>query len=116
MIGIRRRDDIDEPVMCHRRLYTSGVTCPSCGAETPAGARFCPSCGAPVVLRNDERRVVTIVFGDIVGFTTLSERLDPERVKNLVDSGSDQTIPRDLDQVVAHLEAALSPPDQKPPS
>jgi class 3 adenylate cyclase/tetratricopeptide (TPR) repeat protein len=37
------------------------------------------------VLRNDERRVVTVVFGDIVGFTTLSERLDPERVKNLVD-------------------------------
>jgi class 3 adenylate cyclase/tetratricopeptide (TPR) repeat protein len=37
------------------------------------------------VLRSDERRVVTVVFGDIVGFTTLSERLDPERVKNLVD-------------------------------
>jgi class 3 adenylate cyclase/tetratricopeptide (TPR) repeat protein len=70
--------------------YTSGVTCPSCGAETPAGARFCPSCGAALVLRNDERRVVTVVFGDIVGFTTLSERLDPERVKNLVDEVFDR--------------------------
>src|SRR5690606_14607865 len=65
--------------------YTSVVTCPSCGASTPAGARFCPSCGAPLVLRSDERRVVTVLFGDIVGFTELSETLDPERVKNLVD-------------------------------
>src|SRR5690606_26173010 len=37
------------------------------------------------VLRNDERRVVTILFGDIVGFTALSETFDPERIKNLVD-------------------------------
>ena len=33
----------------------------------------------------DQRRVVTVVFGDLVGFTSLSERLDPEHVKNLVD-------------------------------
>lgn len=34
----------------------------------------------------DERRVVTVLFADIVGFTSLSETLDPERVKRLVDS------------------------------
>ena len=33
----------------------------------------------------DERRVVTVLFGDIVGFTALAETLDPEQVKNLVD-------------------------------
>ena len=33
----------------------------------------------------DERRVVTVLFADLVGFTTLSETLDPEQVKNLVD-------------------------------
>jgi class 3 adenylate cyclase/tetratricopeptide (TPR) repeat protein len=36
--------------------------------------------------RGDERRVVTVVFADLVGFTTLSEAMDPEQVKNLVDS------------------------------
>lgn len=51
----------------------------------PAGARFCPSCGHPLLTPSDERRVVTVVFGDIVGFTALSEGRDPEQVKNLVD-------------------------------
>ncbi|HEY1634118.1 MAG TPA: tetratricopeptide repeat protein [Acidimicrobiales bacterium] len=36
--------------------------------------------------RGDERRVVTVAFADLVGFTTLSETMDPEQVKNLVDS------------------------------
>jgi class 3 adenylate cyclase/tetratricopeptide (TPR) repeat protein len=35
--------------------------------------------------RHDERRVVTVLFADIVGFTGLSESRDPEQVKNLVD-------------------------------
>ena len=33
----------------------------------------------------DERRVVTVLFADIVGYTSLAEPLDPENVKNLVD-------------------------------
>jgi class 3 adenylate cyclase/tetratricopeptide (TPR) repeat protein len=37
------------------------------------------------VLRGDERRVVTVLFADLVGFTTMAERRDPEQVKNLVD-------------------------------
>jgi class 3 adenylate cyclase/tetratricopeptide (TPR) repeat protein len=61
------------------------VTCSSCGAETPAGARFCPSCGADQLVRGDQRRVVTVVFADLVGFTALSEHRDPEQVKALVD-------------------------------
>src|SRR4051812_5785900 len=61
------------------------MTCPSCGGAAPADARFCPSCGHSLVARPDERRVATVLFADLVGFTTLSETADPEHVKNLVD-------------------------------
>ncbi|CAB4797981.1 MAG: AAA family ATPase [Actinobacteria bacterium] len=62
------------------------LTCTSCSAFAPDGARFCPGCGAEVSSAlGEERRVVTVLFADIVGFTTLSEHADPEQVKRLVD-------------------------------
>ncbi len=61
------------------------VTCPSCGAAPPDGARFCPSCGQALSARADERRVVTVLFADLVGFTGMAEARDPEQVKVLVD-------------------------------
>ena len=61
------------------------MTCPSCRAEVPPGARFCADCGQDLRLRGDERRVVTVLFADLVGFTSLSETRDPEQVKNLID-------------------------------
>jgi class 3 adenylate cyclase/tetratricopeptide (TPR) repeat protein len=61
------------------------MTCGSCGANAPEEARFCPSCGHTLVIRPDERRVATVLFADLVGFTTFSESADPEHVKNLVD-------------------------------
>jgi class 3 adenylate cyclase/tetratricopeptide (TPR) repeat protein len=53
----------------------------------PDEARFCPSCGQAVSRSSaEERRVVTVLFGDLVGFTTLAEHRDPEQVKRLVDA------------------------------
>jgi class 3 adenylate cyclase/tetratricopeptide (TPR) repeat protein len=58
----------------------------------PDGARFCPGCGHEQLRRSDERRVVTVLFADLVGFTSLSETADPETVKNLVDSAFERLV------------------------
>ena len=64
------------------------VTCPSCGQENPDGFRFCGSCAAPLTgepePRREERKVVTVLFADLVGFTARAERLDPEDVRALL--------------------------------
>lgn len=67
------------------------MACHACSEPVPVGARFCPSCGVsqiavPEKATDDERRVVTVLFADIVGFTKMSERRDPEQVKRLIDS------------------------------
>ncbi|MGH9187924.1 MAG: adenylate/guanylate cyclase domain-containing protein, partial [Acidimicrobiales bacterium] len=61
------------------------TTCPVCGAPVIEATRFCASCGHSLRPVADERRVVTVLFADLVGFTTLAESRDPEEVKNLVD-------------------------------
>lgn len=80
--------------------------CSSCGATHSATARFCPECGtalfvagtdrpivpgsaspAPAEPASDvvaERRVCSVLFCDLVGFTTLSETRDPEEVRELL--------------------------------
>ncbi len=60
--------------------------CPTCGTVLPVAARFCPSCGSGVAgPPAAQRRVVTVVFADLAGFTTLAEGRDPESVKELLD-------------------------------
>ncbi len=70
------------------------MTCPSCRADVPPGARFCAACGQDLRLRGDERRIVTVLFADLVGFTALSETRDPEQVKNLVDGCFEHLVAR----------------------
>ena len=61
------------------------LTCSNCGRENPDDARFCASCGTSLSdiagSAREERKVVTVLFADLVGFTSRSERLDPEDVR-----------------------------------
>ena len=86
---------------CGTRL---AVSCPACGSSNAPGARFCGECGsslgtgaaaaatgvataaAPIgtEARVAERRLVTVLFADLVGFTTLAEGRDPEHVRELL--------------------------------
>ena len=62
-------------------------TCSSCGQENPEIARFCLACGAPLASSEsprEERRIVSVVFVDLVGFTARSEQLDPEDVRAIL--------------------------------
>src|SRR6516225_6314117 len=69
--------------------------CPSCGEALTPGKRFCHACGfaladiaaAPAVAAPApaaERRVCSVLFCDVVGFTPLSEARDPEAVRELL--------------------------------
>ncbi|HMK63485.1 MAG TPA: adenylate/guanylate cyclase domain-containing protein, partial [Acidimicrobiales bacterium] len=61
--------------------------CPACAQENPDIARFCLSCGlslAPTQRPSEERRVVSVIFVDLVGFTSRAERLDPEDVRSVL--------------------------------
>jgi class 3 adenylate cyclase len=62
-------------------------TCTHCGQENPEGARFCNACGQAVVAAagpSEERRVVSVLFVDLVGFTSRAEKLDPEDVRAIL--------------------------------
>jgi class 3 adenylate cyclase len=65
-------------------------SCPSCGKDLPGEFPFCPFCAAPLTATlpaaaAEERKIVTVVFVDLVGFTAQAERLDPEDVRGLLE-------------------------------
>src|SRR5260221_5549445 len=59
------------------------AVCTACSNPNPDEARFCMTCGAPIQAADattEERKVVTALFCDLVGFTATSEHADPEDV------------------------------------
>jgi len=95
---------------CNECASALPLNCPSCGTENPPGAKFCNECAAslkertkvsdtikkedtgtrsdPVVTTRDvpeaERRQLTVMFCDLVGSSALSEKLDPEDLRQVM--------------------------------
>ena len=85
---------------CGTRLT---AVCPSCGAPNSPTARFCVECGTKIAAEGGvatgtadvpaarstfaapvaERRLVSVLFADLVGFTSLAEGRDAEAVREL---------------------------------
>jgi adenylate cyclase len=71
--------------------------CPDCDCPNPLMAKFCFSCGTEIVKKSvqsaienidflsENRKNVAVVFADISGFTALSERMDPEEVRDIIN-------------------------------
>ena len=94
------RENLPEARFCHQCGSSLRVVCSQCGTELPRAPdlRFCFSCGADLGSKpfaskgerrtqpagvDEERRLVTVLFADLVGFTAMSERMDPEDVHSI---------------------------------
>ncbi|HJX07527.1 MAG TPA: AAA family ATPase [Actinomycetota bacterium] len=58
------------------------MSCVACGSDVPDGARFCPACGAEQTASQEERKLVSVLFVDIVGSTARADGADPEDVRD----------------------------------
>ena len=96
-----------------RKCGASLLTCPRCGATLQPDDEFCGDCGTPLVstptpldpskphsytpkfladkilttrsAMEGERKLVTVLFADVANFTSLSEKLDPEEIREIMD-------------------------------
>ena len=77
-----------EALFCGRCGTQVGRRCPACDAVVAPDLSFCTSCGATLepapALPAEERKTVSVLFVDLVGFTEQAERLDPEEVRALL--------------------------------
>jgi class 3 adenylate cyclase len=63
------------------------LSCAACGGSNAPGARFCSSCGAPVdgaAPAHEERKLVSVLFVDLVGSTARADKADPEDVREML--------------------------------
>src|ERR1700704_3713518 len=86
-------DNADGKKFCVNCGAGLALRCPSCGSPCGSADVFCGECGTPlgagapapaVAAAVAERRHVSVLFADLVGFTTLSESRDSEEVRDLL--------------------------------
>jgi class 3 adenylate cyclase len=102
----------DEAKFCGECGHNFEIACPKCGTDNRAGNKFCDECGYNLMLGKEtsdeilekeslpppttseksssdvapiegERKHVTVLFSDLTGYTAMSEKLDPEEVKEI---------------------------------
>ena len=76
---------------CGARLE---IICPHCQSANPSDFQFCGDCGQrleeptlkekPAPSFVSERKYVTVLFSDMTGYTAMTEKLDPEEVKEIM--------------------------------
>ena len=96
-------------IECGKRLE---VKCSQCGKALPLSAQFCNECGQDLRAKQElkdsvtpdegERKYVTVLFSDLSGYTSMSEKLDPEEVKEITSR-----IFGKIAQVVARYEGFI---------
>ncbi len=92
-------DNRPDAKFCRECGAALSARCPACGAPNDPGQKFCDECGTALrgqtparqavfsaVAPAAERRLVSVLFADLVGFTTLSESRDAEEVRELLSS------------------------------
>jgi class 3 adenylate cyclase/tetratricopeptide (TPR) repeat protein len=103
------KDNRDDARFCRGCGHALPRPCAACGAELPEDAAFCDRCGVRVAAPptpapasytpahlaarirassaalEGERKLVTVLFADVVGSTTIAERIDPEEMRTLMD-------------------------------
>lgn len=93
-----KHDNPEDAKFCNRCGQRLEPLCPKCGKINPPGSKFCNACGLPLSATSEnpshgqkepvletqgERKYVTVLFSDLSGYTAMSERLDPEDVKEI---------------------------------
>ena len=85
-----QHDNADSQKFCGECGARLVVACPACQAVNPPTNKFCGECAAPLKEPPrqvaEERKTVTALFCDLVGFTATSELADPEDVNTMLDA------------------------------
>ncbi len=105
-------DNREEGKFCKKCGIELGLLCPSCSHPYTPDNIFCDECGhelngavkteKPVPIIDSERKHVTVLFTDLSGYTAMSERLDPEEVREITSR-----IFGEIAQVVAKYEGFI---------